>query len=352
MRPVRARRAVRAPKPGTLAWVAIITIALTAAWLAAQLPARADDGVRETLRITAWPAELDDVEAGVNVDAWPEARTPLDVRVQPGQTVRLDAGPAAGGIDVDGRHWRFTGWLIQDTGYDAGWTPEPVDGNPAVVTFTASPTGPPAAARMTFAPEEGGAPPPPAEEESGGPELHTDDLDQPAPAAPAPAPAPRQEQPAGLAGDMGLAIGSDGIDWDRANRIRSMGGRWVRIDLNWQRLEEVRGEPHWELYDGTIAGLRDQGLEPLVVLVGAPDWARRKNRQPDPDLFAGFAAAAVERYRGSVGNWEIWNEPNHTLFWEGKPNPAEYTELLNKASARMAEADPGANRIGGGPGPG
>jgi hypothetical protein len=156
MRPVRARRAVRAPKPGTLAWVAIITIALTAAWLAAQLPARADDGVRETLRITAWPAELDDVEAGVNVDAWPEARTPLDVRVQPGQTVRLDAGPAAGGIDVDGRHWRFTGWLIQDTGYDAGWTPEPVDGNPAVVTFTASPTGPPAAARMTFAPEEGG----------------------------------------------------------------------------------------------------------------------------------------------------------------------------------------------------
>jgi hypothetical protein len=92
MRPVRARRAVRAPKPGTLAWVAIITIALTAAWLAAQLPARADDGVRETLRITAWPAELDDVEAGVNVDAWPEARTPLDVRVQPGQAVRLDAG--------------------------------------------------------------------------------------------------------------------------------------------------------------------------------------------------------------------------------------------------------------------
>jgi hypothetical protein len=87
---------------------------------------------------------------------------------------------------------------------------------------------------MTFAPEEGGAPPPPAEEEGGGPELHTDDLDQPAPAAPAPAPAPRQEQPAGLAGDMGLAIGSDGIDWDRANRIRSMGGRWVRIDLNWQ----------------------------------------------------------------------------------------------------------------------
>jgi hypothetical protein len=63
------------------------------------------------------------------------------------------------------------------------------------------------------------------------------------------------------------------------------------------------------------------------MLVGAPAWARRRTGSP-------------------IRTCSPASRTPPSSATEGRPNPAAYTELLNKASARMAEVDPGANRIG------
>jgi hypothetical protein len=67
-----------------------VVTALTTRLSGPDEPAAAEPTPTST-RITAWPAELDEATVGVKVDAWPEAQAPLDIQVQPGQTVRLDA---------------------------------------------------------------------------------------------------------------------------------------------------------------------------------------------------------------------------------------------------------------------
>jgi hypothetical protein len=69
----------------------------------------------------------------------------------------------------------------------------------------------------------------------------------------------------------------------------------------------------------------------------------------DPNQFANYAAAAVNRYkhRGSIA-WEIWNEPNTAGAWAPTPSPAAYTSLLRATSAAIKRADSHATVITGG----
>jgi hypothetical protein len=68
------------------------------------------------------------------------------------------------------------------------------------------------------------------------------------------------------------------------------------------------------------------GLEPIVSVNSAPDWAEgagagaQGSVRPDAAKLAQFTRAAARRYGGSFGGlprvryWEVWNEPNHFLF--------------------------------------
>ncbi len=68
--------------------------------------------------------------------------------------------------------------------------------------------------------------------------------------------------------------------------------------------------------------------------------------RPDFD-FADFAAAVVERYRGRIRYYQIWNEPNVYPEWGNQPvDPEAYTALLCQTYAR-SRIDPGAVVISG-----
>jgi polysaccharide biosynthesis protein PslG len=296
-------------------------------------PAAAEPAPTST-RITAWPAELDEATVGVKVDAWPEAQAPLDIQVQPGQTVRLDAEPPAGGLEAGGRRWRFTGWLIQDTGFDAGRVPSPDPADATVATFTASPAGPPAAARMVFEPMDGPA---------NGPVY--------AAMGEAPAGAQAQLPPPIVPGAdaKGFAVGADIVPDGQLDLMKGMGASWVRFDLSWQRIQPTMyGGYHFDEYDRYIGAMGARGLVPLPILVDAPEWAMKAGGTLAPEhygAFANFAAATVQHYP-NIRIWEIWNEPNHPAFWPG-PSGRDYAAMLHTVSAAIHGIDPAAIVIGG-----
>jgi hypothetical protein len=143
---------------------------------------------------------------------------------------------------------------------------------------------------------------------------------------------------------------------------RATGAALVRIPADWRSIAPqgpVRpagfdaasaADPRyrWSDLDRQIRAAVAHGLQPVLGLQGAPEWAERGRvgdpgtRDPSPSEFGLFARAAARRYRGGfrglprVRYWQAWNEPNLDWFLmpqfdpNGEPvTPARYRSLLN-----------------------
>jgi hypothetical protein len=56
--------------------------------------------------------------------------------------------------------------------------------------------------------------------------------------------------------------------------------------------------------------------------------------------------ALARRYRGRIGSWELWNEPDNADYWRG--SVAEYAALLREGARGVRLGDPGAQVVSGG----
>lgn len=70
------------------------------------------------------------------------------------------------------------------------------------------------------------------------------------------------------------------------------------------------------------------GFPPRWASTAPPDAERYAQYAPDSAAFEAYCRAVAEHYRDRVRYWEIWNEPNITVFWEPEPNAAAYAETL------------------------
>jgi hypothetical protein len=119
------------------------------------------------------------------------------------------------------------------------------------------------------------------------------------------------------------------------DRVRATGSTTVRIYAIWRRAAPASppagfdaanpADPayDWSLLDTQVRAAKARGLEPILSIEGAPDWAEGSGAglagtvRPDPHQFALFARAAALRYSGSFGGlprvryWQAWNEPNY-----------------------------------------
>ncbi len=153
---------------------------------------------------------------------------------------------------------------------------------------------------------------------------------------------------------------------------RDAGIRDARSDLFWEATERQApvGGRHaydWRFGDWVAGRLAANGIRWLPILDYAPPWASgvpapRKAPPRDAADYAAFAAAAARRYGPNgtlwrarpdlpalpVRTWEIWNEPNSTHFWGGRPDAARYAELYARARAAIHAVDPGATVLVGG----
>ena len=145
-----------------------------------------------------------------------------------------------------------------------------------------------------------------------------------------------------------------------------------RVPLAWSTVEATKGSYDWSASDATIAELARNGIEPIVNVTGTPaGYAPQPTDPPtsSPEAFDGWARflkAAALRYGpdgtfwddfaetdpgvtpGPLRIWEIWNEPNTSLFWTPKPDPDAYVDLLKRSSRVLTGIDPGAQIMVGG----
>ncbi|HZP71807.1 MAG TPA: hypothetical protein VFA97_00360 [Gaiellaceae bacterium] len=166
----------------------------------------------------------------------------------------------------------------------------------------------------------------------------------------------------GLTDDAWLLNGPGSLD-DRLSTLDALGVRVVRFTLHWNQIATSEPaaptDPSDPAYDWTKAsqvldGLRANGIEVVVQLLGTPGWANGKkppNYIPRSSAtFAAFATAAAREYPW-ITKWVIWNEPNQRI-WLRPTSPTLYTvRLLNPAYIAIHGAIHDAEVAGGGTAP-
>lgn len=128
---------------------------------------------------------------------------------------------------------------------------------------------------------------------------------------------------------------------------------WVREDFQISRIAEKPGSFNWEFHDKAINELVARNINIVGVLNGpTPAWMNGVSNQsfipPSTSFFADFAYAVVNRYKDRIHYWEVWNEPDNALYWQPRPNPAAYAELLKAAYPSIKSADPSAKVLNAG----
>ncbi|ALG86983.1 hypothetical protein ACH46_16880 [Gordonia phthalatica] len=131
--------------------------------------------------------------------------------------------------------------------------------------------------------------------------------------------------------------------------MRSLGGTWIRVEMNWRTIEPVPGQQDWSAVDRVVAAATRHGLQVVGLLTAAPRWASDPNagdalgsRPNRPDAFGSFSGAAADRYRATIRVWEIWNEPNIPIFFVPAPDVDLYAPLLKAAHIAIHAVRPDA----------
>lgn len=138
--------------------------------------------------------------------------------------------------------------------------------------------------------------------------------------------------------------------------VKHAGFRYIKQELIWNDVERpAKGEyvdgavptrSSWAKYDRIVNLAQARGLGVIFRIDTSPAWARpgtTKIESPPENYadYGDFVAAVVQRYKGRVRFYQIWNEPNWEFEWGGRPaTPEEYTALLRIAYQRAKAIDP------------
>ena len=155
------------------------------------------------------------------------------------------------------------------------------------------------------------------------------------------------------------------------DNMKLAGARGVRYFLYWSQLAPTQpAQPtdpqsyDWTKVDRMVISAHDRGLEPILDIARAPNWAEQPlsepvagegpgSANPNPGDLHDFAVAAATRYSGTyaadggsctpnvdclprVRYWQAWNEPNYPWFLVPQYNSsgvmvsaAIYRDLVN-----------------------
>jgi hypothetical protein len=116
---------------------------------------------------------------------------------------------------------------------------------------------------------------------------------------------------------------------------------WVRIDLDWLDAEPAQGALDFTLFDTIVDQARARGLEVLATVAYTPAWASSgdtkadgsNNDVPVAGAYAAFVTQVVQHFQGRVDHYELWNEPNLGVFFEGTPDDYVARVLVPGADA-------------------
>jgi hypothetical protein len=140
-----------------------------------------------------------------------------------------------------------------------------------------------------------------------------------------------------------------------ADLMADVGSQWVRLDMSWADVETSRGARNSTIVaqtDRAVQMSRAKGIKIILVVANAPGWASGTSNKSSPPQnpadYANFLSWVVNRYRGQIEAYEVWNEQNTTRFWPAGVNPGQYANLLKAAYPAVKAADSAAKVLFGG----
>ncbi len=145
------------------------------------------------------------------------------------------------------------------------------------------------------------------------------------------------------------------------NDVRGMGLDWFKQQVRWEDIEKEPGVYDWAKLDLTLPLASELGMKALLSVVTAPDWTREpgvnleeEGPPADPQAFANFLTAMLQRYPGMIHAIEVWNEQNIVREWTTSNglNAGDYVMLLQTAYTTIKNIDPGIIVISGALSPG
>jgi len=124
---------------------------------------------------------------------------------------------------------------------------------------------------------------------------------------------------------------------------------WVRLPLDWNRVQPVRGAFDWSAYDELAAAARARQMEVVFVLGPTAQWASRAPlSEPEKDRiwkmprdwadWQEYVRAAVSHFRGRVRFWQIWEGFDFSHFRAPASQIAVLARLTHEA-AKAADPD-------------
>ncbi|MCS6845507.1 MAG: hypothetical protein NZ528_14500 [Caldilineales bacterium] len=135
------------------------------------------------------------------------------------------------------------------------------------------------------------------------------------------------------------------------------GAGYTRVILRWDVIQPT-GPADWQpanVPDPLIAGELAAGRQVMGLLIGTPAWAVSPHvpavpgepasiAVPDMAHWEAFVRRVAQHYRGRIGHWVIWNEPD--VWMAGHPgrtwagSEADYSALLKTAYLAIKGVDP------------
>jgi len=138
--------------------------------------------------------------------------------------------------------------------------------------------------------------------------------------------------------------------------LKDNGVKLLRISFGWDAIEVEKGKYDWLFWDDFVkTAVDDYGLTLIPYICYMPRWNSTGeddslffwNYPPkDYNAFGTFMKALVARYKDRIKTWELWNEPDIDIYWQGTRK--DFAEFIKIGARGVKEADPGAKTVLGG----
>ncbi|MDD5005112.1 MAG: cellulase family glycosylhydrolase [Candidatus Omnitrophica bacterium] len=135
-----------------------------------------------------------------------------------------------------------------------------------------------------------------------------------------------------------------------ADLLSEAGVTFVRMDFLWQDIEPQKDNFDFAKYDFIVDLLSKKNIRILGVLGYCASWAGDDWNYIPRNLedFTGYVSSVVSRYKDSIKYWEIWNEPDSTIYWKTQDAMQTYTNLLKESFLAAKKVDPSCRIVLGG----
>lgn len=145
---------------------------------------------------------------------------------------------------------------------------------------------------------------------------------------------------------LGVAVNFNSPKYNPGQDCRSFqaladaGFKWVRFVPDWQYIEKEPGVYDFTIPDWMVSEFEVRGVKPILGLgLNNPLYGvnTRIRTAEQRTAFAAYVRALVRHYKGRVGVYEIWNEPNISSFW--KPLSGETLTMSDAVNEYLAVVD-------------